>query len=107
MVSRQSRLRLNVVGAPDTIRTCGLRLRRATLYPAEPRVHLLLTQCLREFLASVKRRATFSQVFEFQTSFELFFAPTGLTCAFGGQGLLERRAPPQKSGRSIGALFAG
>ena len=25
-------------GAPDTIRTCGLRLRRATLYPAELRV---------------------------------------------------------------------
>jgi hypothetical protein len=41
-------------GAPDTIRTCGLRLRRATLYPAELRVHLLLTQCLRGFLASVK-----------------------------------------------------
>jgi len=36
-------------------------------------VHLLLTQCLREFLASVKRRVTFSQVFEFQTSFELLF----------------------------------
>ncbi len=27
-----------VGGAPDTIRTCGLRLRRATLYPAERRV---------------------------------------------------------------------
>ena len=26
-------------GAPDTIRTCGLRLRRAALYPAELRVH--------------------------------------------------------------------
>ena len=60
-------------GAPDTIRTCGLRLRRAMLYPAELRVHLLLTQCLREFLASVKRRATFSQVFESQTSFKLLF----------------------------------
>jgi hypothetical protein len=60
-------------GAPDTIRTCGLRLRRATLYPAELRVHLLLTQCLREFLASVKRRAAFSQVFVFRTSFELLF----------------------------------
>jgi hypothetical protein len=29
---------LLVSGAPDTIRTCGLRLRRATLYPAELRV---------------------------------------------------------------------
>jgi hypothetical protein len=26
-------------GAPDTIRTCDLCLRRATLYPAELRVH--------------------------------------------------------------------
>jgi TRAP-type mannitol/chloroaromatic compound transport system substrate-binding protein len=41
-------------GAPDTIRTCGLYLRRVALYPAELRVHLLLTQCLRGFLASVK-----------------------------------------------------
>ncbi len=43
-----------VPGAPDTIRTCGLHLRRVALYPAELRVHLLLTQCLRGFLASVK-----------------------------------------------------
>ncbi len=28
------------VGAPDTIRTCGLHLRRVALYPAELRVHL-------------------------------------------------------------------
>jgi uncharacterized membrane protein YfcA len=28
-----------------------------------------------------------------------------MTLAFGGQGLFKRRAPPQKSGRSIGALF--
>ena len=27
-------------GAPDTIRTCGLHLRRVALYPAELRVHL-------------------------------------------------------------------
>jgi hypothetical protein len=27
------------IGAPDMIRTCGLRLRRATLYPPELRVH--------------------------------------------------------------------
>jgi len=33
----------------------------------------VLTQCLREFLASVKRRAAFSQVFEFKTSFKLLF----------------------------------
>ena len=26
-------------GAPDTIRTCGLHLRRVALYPAELRVH--------------------------------------------------------------------
>jgi hypothetical protein len=40
-------------GAPDTIRTCGLHLRRVALYPAELPVHLL-TQCLRGFLAGVK-----------------------------------------------------
>jgi hypothetical protein len=37
-------------GAPDTIRTCGLRLRRATLYPAELRVltaYAVLTQIAR------------------------------------------------------------
>ena len=28
-------------GAPDTIRTCGLHLRRVALYPAELRVHLI------------------------------------------------------------------
>jgi hypothetical protein len=31
-------------GAPDTIRTCGLRLRRATLYPAELRAQCLAVQ---------------------------------------------------------------
>ena len=30
---------LGEVGAPDTIRTCGLHLRRVALYPAELRVH--------------------------------------------------------------------
>ena len=30
--------RAMMLGAPDTIRTCGLRLRRATPYPAELRV---------------------------------------------------------------------
>ena len=30
----------SVIGAPDTIRTCDLCLRRATLYPAELRVRL-------------------------------------------------------------------
>src|ERR1700733_6609669 len=30
---------LQQIGAPDTIRTCDLCLRRATLYPAELRVH--------------------------------------------------------------------
>ena len=37
------------IGAPDTIRTCGLRLRRATLYPAELRVlttYAVLTRVL-------------------------------------------------------------
>src|SRR4029077_127078 len=29
--------RNQIVGAPDRIRTCGLRLRRPTLYPAELR----------------------------------------------------------------------
>jgi hypothetical protein len=44
-------------------------------------VHLLLTQCLREFLASVKRRAALSQVFVFRTSFALLFCTNWLdTC---------------------------
>ena len=30
---------LEIVGGPDTIRTCDLCLRRAALYPAELRVH--------------------------------------------------------------------
>ena len=47
-------------GAPDTIRTCGLRLRRATLYPAELRVLALLTQCLRGNFVTVKRSAPIS-----------------------------------------------
>ena len=34
-----SLLPLNRSGAPDTIRTCGLHLRRVALYPAELRVH--------------------------------------------------------------------
>ena len=37
-VSVQYRKCRQVVGAPDTIRTCDLCLRRATLYPAELRV---------------------------------------------------------------------
>jgi hypothetical protein len=45
---------LNANGAPDTIRTRGLYLRRVALYPAELRVHLLLTQCLRGYLARLK-----------------------------------------------------
>jgi hypothetical protein len=64
---------MNVVGAPDAIRTCGLYLRRVALYPAELRVHLLLTQCLRGFLASVERWTPISQVLEFLTSFHLLF----------------------------------
>ena len=32
------------VGAPDRIRTCGLRLRRPTLYPAELRAHEILAR---------------------------------------------------------------
>ena len=46
-------------GAPIRIRTCDLRLRRATLYPAELRVHTVrevLTPCLREISIAVKRK---------------------------------------------------
>jgi hypothetical protein len=39
-------------GAPDTIRTCGLHLRRVALYPAELRVHLC---CLRSAYADFLR----------------------------------------------------
>ena len=45
-------------GAPDTIRTCGLYLRRVALYPAELRVPALLTQCLRGILMTVKQSAS-------------------------------------------------
>ena len=48
-VSRSIRPTLTEGGAPDTIRTCGLHLRRVALYPAELRVH----QCL----VSVRDRA--------------------------------------------------
>jgi hypothetical protein len=37
-----ARRKYREVGAPDTIRTCGLHLRRVALYPAELRVHLNL-----------------------------------------------------------------
>jgi hypothetical protein len=72
--------RFGGVGASDTIRTCGLYLRRGALYPADGCI-----SCLRVFLASVKRRTTLSQAFEFPTPLTVFFAPTGLTHAFGGQ----------------------
>src|SRR6188474_536977 len=36
-------------GAPDRIRTCDLRLRRATLYPAELRVHPAYAVLTRDF----------------------------------------------------------
>ena len=72
--SRQQRRTISCSGAPDTIRTCDLHLRRVALYPAELRVHLLLlTQCLRGFLAGVKRSTLVSQVLEFQISFKLLF----------------------------------
>ena len=34
-------VRLAAVGAPETIRTSGLRFRKPTLYPAELRAHVL------------------------------------------------------------------
>jgi hypothetical protein len=42
----------DLVGAPDTIRTCGLHLRRVALYPAELRVPLC---CLRSAYADFLR----------------------------------------------------
>ena len=71
-------------GAPDTIRTCDLHLRRVALYPAELRA-LLLTQCLRGFLASGKEQKEISQVSEFWSAFNSVSSPAHLTPAFGGQ----------------------
>ena len=42
-------------GAPDRIRTCDLRLRRATLYPAELRVRCRAA-LIRHLTAGRKRR---------------------------------------------------
>ena len=62
LLSRKGRLRpeclvLFASGAPDTIRTCGLRLRRATLYPAELRVHIAYA-VLTRILCDVKGLGT-------------------------------------------------
>ena len=51
--------RSSKIGAPDTIRTCDLCLRRATLYPAELRVRLQRKASLAERSAGRKRRAAF------------------------------------------------
>ena len=68
-------------GAPDTIRTCDLYLRRVALYPAELRVHLLPAQCLRGFLSGVKLWTPVSQVVEFLIYFNLPFSTKHLdTC---------------------------
>jgi hypothetical protein len=73
-------------GAPDTIQTCGLRLRRATHYPAELRC-LLLTQCLRGFRVWVKpQRRSPRKPLHYNTLSSSLFAPAGLTRAFGGNG---------------------
>jgi hypothetical protein len=75
-------------GAPDRIRTCGLRLRRATLYPAELRV-LTGRNCLRSAYVNFSRvksqergpRKSLFLLFIFVS----FLAQTDLTPAFGGQ----------------------
>src|SRR4029434_4578737 len=53
---------IDFAGAPDTIRTCDLCLRRATLYPAELRVRLQRSVSLAERTRRRKRpRARFQQ----------------------------------------------
>jgi hypothetical protein len=82
------------VGAPDRIRTCGLRLRRATLYPAELRVPTmssqLLTQCLRELFASQKIRTRASQILVLLVLFRLliFFRPLDISLRSAGSALM-------------------
>src|SRR4051812_33676521 len=73
------------IGAPDTIRTCGLRLRRATLYPAELRVPTAY--------AVLTRNPSESEAATVRSRKPLYFSPlsapacgrSGLTRAFGGQ----------------------
>ena len=76
-------------GAPDRIRTCGLRLRRATLYPAELRVHTvreMLTPCLREIFVGLKSEPDIRSNRCLVTSFFQHRQPSpDLTSAFGGQ----------------------
>jgi hypothetical protein len=60
------------------------------LYPAELRVHLPLTQCLRGFLAGVKRSTLVSQVLEFQISFKLLFYTNWVDTSLRGQRSIGR-----------------
>jgi hypothetical protein len=73
-------------GAPDTIRTCDLHLRRVALYPAELRVHLC---CLRSAYADFLQRWSDGRRSRKSLNFYPlsipFLAQTGLTHAFGGQ----------------------
>src|SRR5258708_17434121 len=67
-------------GAPDTIRTCGLRLRRATLYPAELRV-LIAYAVLTRIPSQYEGRDVEPQPLELWTSFKPNRNITGLdTC---------------------------
>ena len=80
-------------GAPDTIRTCGLRLRRATLYPAELRVptaYAVLTRILR--MSEPQREALASAI---QYSFFLTFRTSRLdTCLRRANGSQPCCPPP-------------
>src|SRR5216683_8303156 len=104
MVGRQSRPRINVVGAPDTIRTCGLHLRRVALYPAELRVHLLLTQCLRGFLVGVQRSTPVPQVSEFKTSFKLLYCTNRVDTSLRRAAVC--RVQASKADKDVSALSA-
>ena len=76
-------------GAPERIRTSGLRLRRAALYPAELRVHTvreMLTPCLREIFGLLKSEPDIRSNRCLVTSFfHHRDASPDLTSAFGGQ----------------------
>ncbi len=76
-------------GAPERIRTSGLRLRRAALYPTELRVRTvcaLLTPRLREIFGRLKSEPDIRSSHCLVTSFYQHpKPPPDLTSAFGGQ----------------------
>jgi hypothetical protein len=74
-------------GAPSTIRTCGLCLRRATLYPAELWVHWVLVLSSTAYARNQTKvqRSMCAQGHVYACLFYLLLRHRPLTSTFGGQ----------------------